>query len=129
MKPSLSHYSSTTASQIPLADALTVASMLEREASGSGDIQIISGIIWNRLFNGMPLQIDATLQYAKGESRNGNWWQAVTPDDKFIKSPYNTYEHVGLPPGPISNPSVASVIAALNPVQTSCLYYFHDAKW
>ncbi|MBA3789123.1 endolytic transglycosylase MltG [Patescibacteria group bacterium] len=124
----LSHYSTTTASTVPLSDALTVASMLEREASGSSDIRIISGIIWNRLFNNMNLQIDATLQYAKGENRSGNWWQKVVPADKFIKSPYNTYAHAGLPPGPIANPSVASVLAALNPVPTSCLYYFHDAR-
>jgi hypothetical protein len=124
----LSHYSSTTASQVPLSEALTVASLIEREASGPEDMRIISGIIWNRLFNNMNLQIDATLQYAMGESKGGNWWQEVLPKDKYIKSPYNTYAHAGLPPGPIANPSLAAVLAALNPVKTSCLYYFHDAN-
>jgi UPF0755 protein len=101
-------------------------------------MRIISGIIWNRLFNNMNLQIDATLQYAKASEPDGktsqrgevagNWWPAVLPKDKYIKSPYNTYENPGLPPGPIATPSVAAVLAALNPVPTSCLYYFHDAN-
>ena len=123
----LSHYSSTTAQQVPLNQALTVASLLEREASGTSDMRIISGIIWNRLFKNMNLQIDATLQYAKGENSNGNWWQKVVPKDKYISSIYNTYAHPGLPPSAIANSSVASVLAALNPVKTSCLYYFHDS--
>jgi cell division protein YceG involved in septum cleavage len=123
----LVHYSSTTASVVPLPQALTVASLIEREARGPSDMRIISGIIWNRLFSNMNLQIDATLQYAKGESRRGNWWQKVNPRDKYISSAYNTYAHPGLPPGPIANPSVAAVVAALNPVQTSCLFYFHDS--
>jgi cell division protein YceG involved in septum cleavage len=123
----LVHYSTTTAAVVPLVQALTVASLLEREAKGPTFMRIISGIIWNRLFSNMNLQLDATLQYAKGESKHGNWWQKVSPKDKFISSAYNTYAHPGLPPGPIANPSVASVIAALNPVQTSCLFYFHDS--
>ena len=126
-KSILVHYSTSTAEQVPLGEALTVASLLEREAGGPTDMRIISGIIWNRLFNNMNLQIDATLQYAKGENKKGTWWGAVVPKDKYISSAYNTYAHPGLPPGPIANPSVASVIAALNPVPTSCLYYFHDS--
>ena len=50
------------------------------------------------------------------------------PDDRFRKSPYNTYLHKGLPPAPIANPSVDSILAALNPKNTSCLFYFHDAR-
>ena len=123
----LLHYGTTTASFVPLSEALTVASLLEREAAGPVDMRIISGIIWNRLFNNMNLQIDATLQYAKGE-QNGNWWGPVVPKDKYVVSAYNTYAHAGLPPGPIASPSLAAVLAALNPVQTSCLFYFHDSK-
>ena len=124
----LVHYGTSTQQQVPLGEALTVASLLEREASGPTDMRIISGIIWNRLFNNMNLQIDATLQYAKGETKSGDWWSNVVPKDKYISSAYNTYAHPGLPPGPIANPSLAAVLAALNPEKTSCLYYFHDAN-
>lgn len=124
----LNHYGTTTESVVPLKEALTVASLIEREAGGPGDMRIISGIIWNRLFIGMPLQIDATLQYVKANSTTAmGWWPQVLPADRFRKSPYNTYLHTGLPPGPITTPSVAAVLAALNPEKTSCLFYFHDA--
>lgn len=122
----LSRYSTTTESQVPLADALTLASLLEREAYDFTDMRIISGIIWNRIFADMNLQIDATLQYAKGKRSDQPWWPKVTPRDKYIDSSYNTYEHPGLPPTPIANPSVESILAALNPKKTDCLYYFHD---
>lgn len=112
---------------IPLADALIVASLLEREAYEFSQMRDISGVIWNRLFSGMPLQLDATLQYAKG-NRVGErgWWPVVRPDDKFIDSPYNTYQNEGLPPAPIANPSAAAILAALNPTRTDCFFYFHD---
>ena len=73
----------------------------------------------------MKLQIDATLQYVRGSERNG-WWPIVRSRDKYIDSPYNTYLYKGLPPAPISNPSVAAVLAALNPKKTDCMFYFHD---
>src|SRR3989344_8506503 len=119
----LSRYSTTTAQIVPLNQALTIASLIEREAGGPDDMRIISGIIWNRLFINMNLQIDATLQYAKANTRATNsWWPTPLPADRFRKSPYNTYMHKGLPPTPIANPSVASVLAALNPKNTSCLF-------
>lgn len=121
----LNRYSTTTAAQVPLADALTIASLIERESGGTDDMRLISGIIWNRLFNNMNLQIDATLQYAKA-ANSKSWWPAVRPVDKFIRSAYNTYAHPGLPPTPIASPSVAAVIAALNPKPTDCIFYFHD---
>ena len=90
-------------------------------------MRLISGIMWNRLFADMNLQIDATLQYAKASNRaTNNWWPKVAPVDKYIKSAYNTYTYKGLPPAPIANPSVAAILAALNPVNTPCLYYFND---
>ena len=107
--------------------ALTIASIIQREAAGKSDMNLISGIIWNRLFAGMNLQIDATLQYAKGNEKNG-WWPSVSPRDKKIDSPYNTYQHDGLPPSPISNPGLAAIEAAYNPQKTACLFYFHDAN-
>lgn len=123
----LSHYGPETAAIVPLDQALTIASLLEREAGGADDIRIISGIIWNRLFIGMRLQIDATVQYAKANNASvASWWPKIAPGDIFRKSPYNTYLHPGLPPTPIANPSVAAVLAALNPKQTPCIFYFHD---
>lgn len=122
----LARYSTSTEAVIPLAETLTIASMIERETSNPDEMRTISGIIWNRLFIGMRLQIDATVQYAKGTSANG-WWPPMRPADARIKSPFNTYANAGLPPSPISNPSVAAVLAALNPYQTPCFYYFHDA--
>ncbi len=104
--------------------ALTIASLIQREA-GRTDMNLISGIIWNRIWNGMSLDIDATLQYAKGTSQNG-WWPQVHSADKKIDSPYNTYLNAGLPPSPISNPGPAAIEAAYNPTPTSCLFYFHD---
>ena len=125
----LSHYGTTTAQVVPLNQALTIASLIEREAGGADDRRLISGIIWNRLFINMNLQIDATLQYVKANSLAGaNWWPKPMPADRFRKSPYNTYLNNGLPPTPIASPSVASVLAALNPKNTSCLFYFHDAS-
>ncbi len=113
---------------IPLKDTLIVASLLEREAYDFTDMRYISGVIWNRLFIDMKLQLDATLQYAKGEKSLKTWWPRVIPDDKYIDSVFNTYRHKGLPPAPIANPSANAILAALNPRQTDCMYYFHDKK-
>jgi hypothetical protein len=127
----LNRYSTSTEERVSVADALTVASLIERESGGWNDARLISGVIWNRIFVGMNLQIDATLQYAKANATTGKvgiWWPPVVPKDKYIKSPYNTYANTGLPPGPIANPSVAAVVAALNPKKTDCLFYFHDSN-
>lgn len=121
-------YSDEIAKTIPLKDALIIASLIEREAYDFDDMRYISGVIWNRLFIDMKLQIDATLQYARGEqsaAAGGRWWPVPRPQDKFIKSPYNTYQNAGLPPAPIANPSIDAIIAALNPRKTDCLFYYH----
>lgn len=104
--------------------ALKVASLIQREAAGKHDMNLISGIIWNRIWKGMSLDIDASLQYAKGNEKK--WWPMVYSADKKIVSPYNTYKNTGLPPTPIANPSLAAIEAAYNPQKTSCLFYFHD---
>lgn len=123
----LNRYTPAVEEQVPLEEALVIASLLEREARDFENMREISGVIWNRLFINMPLQLDATLQYARGATTK-SWWPAVKPADKYVKSPYNTYANKGLPPGPISNVSAAAVLAALNPLSTDCLYYFHDAR-
>lgn len=104
--------------------ALIVASIIQREAGGKSDMRLISGIIWNRIFSGMKLQMDATLQYAKGDE--DLWWPQVKSEDKFIISPYNTYKNNSLPPTAIANPGIAALEAAYNPQKTSCIFYLHD---
>ncbi|MBI3633080.1 MAG: endolytic transglycosylase MltG [Candidatus Vogelbacteria bacterium] len=120
-----SKYATTTANIINVDTAVRVASIIEREAAGTNDMKLISGVIWNRIFKDMSLDMDATLQYAKGNNKNG-WWPPVLSEDKYINSPYNTYQNKGLPPTPISNVSIAALKAALNPRKTNCLFYLHD---
>lgn len=122
----LSRYTEEIENVVPLEDAITLASLLEREAYDFEDMRYIAGVIWNRLFVDMNLQIDASLQYAKGTESNEAWWPVVRPADKYIESPYNTYENSGLPPAPIANPSQEALLAALNPKKTNCMFYFHD---
>lgn len=107
-------------------DVVTLASLIERE-SGRTDKKLVAGILKNRLEKGMRLQVDATLQYITGNEEEG-WWHPPSSDDKFIDSPYNTYLYKGLPPAPIASPALSSIEAALDPEETSCLYYLHDSK-
>lgn len=104
-------------------EVLIMASLIEREAA-KNDKRLIAGILWNRINDGMRLQVDATLQYFRGEP--GNWWPQPAVADKTFDSPFNTYRYGGLPPHPIANPSLESIDAALNPERTSCMYYLHD---
>jgi UPF0755 protein len=106
---------------------LKIASLVQREAGSKEDMPIISGIIWNRLDKKMKLQIDATIQYARGNKGSG-WWAPATHSDLSIDSPYNTYARTGLPPHPIANPSIDAIKATINPVDTTCLYYIHDSS-
>lgn len=123
-----SRYPETIQKKVSLEDALIIASLLEREGKDFEDMRLISGIIWNRLFSGMKLQLDATLQYVKGSKNSQPWWPRVLPADKQLASPFNTYQNAGLPPSPISNPSANAILAALNPRKTDCMYYFHDKE-
>lgn len=106
--------------------ALKIASLIEREAAGSADMPLISGIIWNRLDKNMLLQIDATLQYTHGKNGDGSWWGTIDLSEKQSDSPYNSYKIKGLPPTPICNPSITSIAAVLNSAETDCLFYLHD---
>lgn len=110
--------------KINLDTAVRIASIIQREAGGKSDMNLISGIIWNRIFRGMDLEMDATLQYVKGTSTN--WWPQVKSADKYIDSPFNTYQNGGLPPTAISNPGISAIAAAYNPQKTDCIFYLHD---
>lgn len=97
---------------------VTIASLIEREARVDGDRARISGVIENRLRRGMRLQIDATVLYAMGYHKS-----RVLFRDLKTSSPYNTYMHKGLPPGPIASPGLPSLLAALRPERNDYLYY------
>jgi UPF0755 protein len=115
----------TTSDKSPR-EILIMASLIEREAREYEQMRHVSGILWNRIEIGMPLQVDATLQYAKGYSASQQrWWSTPLREDKQIDSPYNTYQNLGLPPGPISNPGLNAFKAALDPLPTNDIYYLH----
>lgn len=114
-----------TAKNIKWTRALTLASIVQREASNDADMPLIAGILWNRLDQNMALGVDATLQYVRGDAGKG-WWFPISVSDKQTDSPFNTYKYKGLPPHPISNPGVPAIEAVLNPEVTDCLYYIHD---
>lgn len=105
---------------------LKIASLIQREAAGPEDMNLISGIIWNRLNTGMKLEIDATMQYTKGKKPDGSWWGGVDLVEKRRDSPYNTYLRKGLPPTPICSPGMDAIKAVLEPVETDCVFYLHD---
>ncbi len=105
--------------------AVKIASLIQREAAGKDDMPLISGIIWNRLLKGMPLAIDATIQYAKGGT-DDDYWTPLEKGDTKLESVYNTYIHKGLPPTPIANPGLPAILSVLNPAKTDCLYYLHE---
>jgi UPF0755 protein len=107
-------------------EAVTLASIIERETKTDAERPIVAGILINRLNAGMPLQVDAAVQYAVGTSRN--WWPILTLDDLSIKSAYNTYKNQNLPPAPIASPGLSSLKAALNPTENDYWYYIHDPK-
>lgn len=99
-------------------EVVTMASLVEREAQVGSERSVISGVIHNRLDIGMPLQIDAAIQYCLPDHK-----EVLTYADLEVDSPYNTYKNTGLPPGPIANPGQASMEAALKPDQHDYLYY------
>lgn len=109
-------------------DTLILASIIEREGKTTTDRPIIAGVLQNRLDADWPLQVDAAVQYGRDTTQcRGNldcdWWSPLY--DSKIPSLYNTYLHAGLPPGPISNPGLVSINAALNPADTPYWYYIH----
>lgn len=98
---------------------LTVASILEFEAKKDSDYPKVARVLYNRLEDGMLLQLDSTVSYASG--REGDVF--TTPDERDSDSPYNTYKAAGLPPGPIGSPGAKTIEAALNPADGDWLYF------
>lgn len=102
---------------------ITVASIIEREAKADDERPIIAGVYYNRLRRHMPLEVDATIEYALPKHK-----QSLSLKDLAVDSPYNTYAHTGLPPTPISNPGRKSIDAAFHPAQTEYLYYVYKGN-
>lgn len=124
-------------SEYSLEQLVTLASLIERETKTAGERPGVAGVMYNRMSVGMPLQIDATVQYALATSKcvkatsfaqTCDWWPTVYRDDYQFASPYNTYKISGLPPHAISNPGLTALSATLEPQSHDYYYYIHDTK-
>lgn len=101
---------------------MTLASIIEAETKTKEDKYQVAGVFYNRLNTGMPIQSDVTVLYALGEHKS-----TVTYEDLEVNSPYNTYKYKTLPPGPIANPSITSIDAAINPAENDFIYFYADS--
>lgn len=108
--------------------AVTLASIIQREAMVESEMPMIASVFYNRLKIGMPLQSDPTVQYGLGyNTAQGTWWtNPLSTVNLAFDSPYNTYLYPNLPPGPISNPDIAALEAVANPTESN--YYYFQAK-
>jgi UPF0755 protein len=102
---------------------VTLASLVEREAKADDERALMAGVYLNRLSRGMPLQVDATIEYTFAHHKD-----VITYADLARDSPYNTYLHRGLPPTPIANPGRASLLAAFHPARSAYLYYVYKGN-
>jgi UPF0755 protein len=130
MVTTMVHRFRQVAAQIDLtqnvADTVILASLIEKEVSQESERPLVAGVFLNRLDQGMPLATDPTVIYAA--LLDNRWRGTIYATDLQWPSPYNTYKHPGLPPGPISNPGVASLKAAMSPTKTDYLYFVSDAS-
>lgn len=110
----------------PTLSTVTLASLVERETPKPDERPLVAGVFDNRLHKGMPLQCDPTVIYALEQV--GKYNGALTSKDLHYDSPYNTYEHGGLPPGPIGNPGEVALRAAVAPAQTDYLYFVANTQ-
>ena len=108
-----------------LFDTVTLASLIEKEVGQDTERPLVAGVFVNRLAKSMPLATDPTVIYAA--LLDDRWRGTIYASDLQSPSPYNTYKHKGLPPGPISNPGMAALHAALHPARTDYLYFVSDA--
>jgi UPF0755 protein len=99
-------------------DLLIIASMIEREAGVSSQRKLVASVVYNRLHEGIPLGIDATIRFA-----TGNYEEPLSESELAVDSPYNTRTHAGLPPGPINSPGIEALEAAAHPAKSGYLFY------
>jgi UPF0755 protein len=119
-----------SAQGLTLYQAVTLASIVEREAVVADERPVIAGVYLNRLRLPMTLDADPTIQYALGNTRTaGIWWPQITlADYRGVSSPYNTYVNIGLPPGPIANPRRESILAVISPQASPYLFFRASCK-
>lgn len=117
-----------TANGLTLYEAVTLASIVEREAPLASERPRVAAVFYNRLAQDMPLQADPTVQYVVGfDDASNTWWKSqLTQADLDTPSPYNTYVNRGLPPGPIANPGLSSLEAVAYPLQSNELFFVAD---
>ena len=115
-----------TAQGLSMFEAVTMASIVEREAVLVDERPQIAAVYLNRLSIGQKLDADPTTQYGIGNTRDGNWWPRLTVDDYQLAHPYNTYVNLGMPPGPIANPGLSAIRAVIYPA-VSPYFYFRAA--
>lgn len=111
------------ASKHTIQEIVTMASIVEKEANSEHDRRMVSGVLWNRIARGMPLQSDIPIMYVTGK-----YDSKLTFADLRNPSPYNTYVHKGLPIGPVNNPSISAILAAANPIKNDYLFYLSDSN-
>src|SRR5690606_9851508 len=117
-----------TRQNMSLHEAVILASIIERETRADEEKARIASVFYNRLAVDMRLETDPTVQYALGyDNTTGSWWKSpLSLEDLAFDSAYNTYRNLGLPPGPISSPSLATLIAAVQPEESP--FYFFRAR-
>ncbi len=132
VKKMTDNYEARTKSLKPSTAQLILASIVEREAKKDTDRPLIAGIYQGRINDGMRLEADPTVQYGRdtnlldaGTTPDPFWGPITLADYQRVISPYNTYRIASLPPGPIANPGIKSIEAAVNPTKTSARYFFH----
>jgi UPF0755 protein len=125
---SLTHDDTTVMNgpRMDFARVVTMASLVEREVRVDAERPLVASVFENRLAAGMPLQTDPAVQYAS--MLRGTWTGVIHQSELHSDSPYNTYTHAGLPPGPICNPGLAALRAARAPAHTNYLYFVADAR-
>lgn len=106
-----------------LRDIVIMASIIEKEAKTEEDQALVAGVLWERIERGIPLQVDAPFYYLLGKKSS-----ELTQSDLAMKSAYNTYRNKGLPAGPIGNPGISAIRAAIQPKKSSYLYYLSDKQ-
>ncbi len=113
---------------LKLTEAVTLSSIVQREAMVEEEQPIIASVFYNRLADGMKLESDPTVQFALGYNKQqSTWWtNPLSSNDLQINSPYNTYQNAGLPPAPISNPGISALRAVAYPAETP--YYYFRAR-